>query len=100
VQFARQGSALTRRTPSPARCGTQEARENEDIHRREMMVSLRAQQERALQQVNAYAANFGAGARELLADPRMMSVVVGGLTALAVGVFGAREVRKMRLGPC
>jgi hypothetical protein len=74
---------------------SQEARENEDIHRREMVVRLKAEQERALQVVNAVFTNVGAGARELIADPTKISLLVGSLTALAVGVYGAREGTKL-----
>ena len=76
-------------------CTSQEARENEDIHRRQMVVRLKAEQERALQVVNAVFTNVGAGARELAADPTKMSLLVGSLTALAVGVYGAREGAKL-----
>lgn len=70
----------------------QENRENEDVNRRQMLVRLKAEQEKALSVVNAVFNNVGAGARELLADTSKLGLLVGGITALAMGVYGARRV--------
>mmetsp|Transcript_9857 Transcript_9857/g.18579 ORF Transcript_9857/g.18579 Transcript_9857/m.18579 type:complete len:583 (-) Transcript_9857:273-2021(-) len=72
-----------------------ENRENEDVNRRQMLVRLKAEQEKALSVVNAVFNNVGAGARELLADTSKLGLLVGGITALAMGVYGAREGAKL-----
>ncbi|CAE7467330.1 ndbB, partial [Symbiodinium necroappetens] len=43
-----------------------------------------------LEQIQAVFAGLGAGTRSLLEDRSKMTVLVGGLTALALGVYGAR----------
>mmetsp|Transcript_16518 Transcript_16518/g.22831 ORF Transcript_16518/g.22831 Transcript_16518/m.22831 type:complete len:586 (-) Transcript_16518:251-2008(-) len=72
-----------------------EARDNEDVTRRQMMVRLKAEQEKALQIANAVFTNIGSGTRELLGDPNKLALSVGALTALAVGIYGAREGSKL-----
>jgi len=72
-----------------------EARENEDVNRRQMMVRLKAEQEKALELLNTTLANVGTGLRDLSTDPKKATLLVGSLTALAAGVYGAREGTKL-----
>ena len=39
--------------------------------------------------------NVGAGTRELLTDKQKLATTVGGLSLLALGVYGARESTKV-----
>ena len=68
-----------------------EARANEDVNRRLMMTRVEAETAKAVAVLQAAASSFGEGARELLSDPRKLTTAVGGFTALALGVYGARE---------
>ena len=68
-----------------------EARANEDVNRRLMVTRVEAETAKAVQLLNAAAQRFADGTRALLDDPRQMGVAIGGITALAVGVYGARE---------
>ena len=68
-----------------------EARANEDVNRRLMVTRVEAETAKAVQLLNAAAQRFADGTRALLNDPRQMGVAIGGVTALALGVYGARE---------
>ena len=68
-----------------------EARANEDVTRRLLVTRLEAETAKAVAVIQAAATNLGEGARALLTDPQKLGVAVGGATALALGVYGARE---------
>jgi ATPase family AAA domain-containing protein 3A/B len=68
-----------------------EARANEDVNRRLMMTRVEAETAKEIAVLQAAATSFGEGAREMLSDPRKLTTAVGGFTALALGVYGARE---------
>jgi ATPase family AAA domain-containing protein 3A/B len=68
-----------------------EARANEDVNRRLLLSRVEAETAKAVAVLQAAATNIGQGARELLTDPRKLGTAVGGVTALALGVYGARE---------
>ena len=55
-----------------------------------MLVKLKAEQEKALLMLKETFTNVGAGLRDLSTDPSKAGLLVGSLTALAVGVYGAR----------
>ena len=68
-----------------------EARANEDVNRRMLVTRVEAETQKAVQLLNAAAQRLADGTRALLNDPRQMGIAIGGVTALAVGVYGARE---------
>lgn len=68
-----------------------EARANEDVTRRLLLSRVEAETSKAVAVIQAAATNLGEGARALLADPRKLGTAIGGATALALGVYGARE---------
>jgi len=68
-----------------------EARENQDINRSNLLTQVEAETDRALKVVNAVFGHLGAAATSLLTDRDKAAMLVGGATALAVGVYGARE---------
>ena len=69
----------------------QEGRANEDVHRREMLLRAEQEREKALALLRETLAALGAAGLELLQDRGKMTVLVGGLSALALGVYAARE---------
>ena len=68
-----------------------EARENEDVSRRAMVLKFEEDRRRALDSINAVFSNLGTAASSLLADRQRLSAAVAGASALALGVYGARE---------
>jgi ATPase family AAA domain-containing protein 3A/B len=68
-----------------------EARASEDVTRRLLLSRIEAETTKAVAVLQAAATNLGEGARALLSDPRKLGTAVGGATALALGVYGARE---------
>lgn len=68
-----------------------EARENEDLHRREAAQRYEAELKRAVESINAVMGHVGAGVVALLSDGNRLAAAVGGATALFLGLYGARE---------
>jgi ATPase family AAA domain-containing protein 3A/B len=68
-----------------------EARANEDVTRRLLLSRVEAETSKAVAVIQAAATNIGEGTRALLADPQRLATGVAGATALALGVYGARE---------
>jgi ATPase family AAA domain-containing protein 3A/B len=68
-----------------------EARANEDVTRRLLVSRVEAETSKAVAVIQAAATNLGEGTRALLADPQRLAAGVAGATALALGVYGARE---------
>eukprot|EP00854_Cymbomonas_tetramitiformis_P013507 gene13507-15968_t len=79
-----------------------ESRENEDVHRRQMLLRLAVcnalpwhhkQEERdtALESINATFKNLGAGLNDLVTDQNKLMTVIGGASLLALGVYSSRE---------
>ncbi|CAE7531095.1 atad3-a [Symbiodinium natans] len=60
------------------------------VRLREMRARMAEERKTRLEQIQAVFAGLGAGTRTLLEDRSKMTVLVGGLTALALGVYGAR----------
>jgi ATPase family AAA domain-containing protein 3A/B len=70
---------------------TAERRANEDIARRELALKLEEDRKRLVEGINSVFANLGTAAGQLLSDRDKMLTAVGGLSLLALGVYGARE---------
>ncbi|GBF92094.1 hypothetical protein Rsub_04441 [Raphidocelis subcapitata] len=68
-----------------------EGRENEDVNRRAAMLRYQEETRKALESINAVMAHLGTAARELLTDQDKLLMLVAGGSALALGVYGARE---------
>lgn len=68
-----------------------EARQNEDVHRRELLAKGELETKKALQVVEATFSQLGSAVNALLNDRKKLLLSIGGITALAVGVYGARE---------
>eukprot|EP00439_Symbiodinium_sp_Y106_P056380 s2371_g7.t3 len=68
----------------------EQERENVEVRLREMRARMAEERKTRLEQIQAVFAGLGAGTRSLLEDRSKMTVLVGGLTALALGVYGAR----------
>lgn len=68
-----------------------EGRQNEDVRRRELLAKGELETKKAIEVVNATFSQLGAAANALLGDREKLALTVGGFTALALGVYGARE---------
>ena len=68
-----------------------EGRANEDVNRRAALLALEEGRKKALAEINAVFSNLGSAASALLSDRAKLSAAVAGLSALALGVYGARE---------
>lgn len=72
-----------------------ENRANEDVIRRQMLARVEAETTKAMALLKETVSAFGAGFNGLLADKQRGTALVAGLTALAAGVYGAREGSRM-----
>ena len=72
-----------------------ENRANEDVIRRQMVAKVEAETGKAMALLREFSSFVGGGFDALLTDERRGTALVGGLTALAVGVYGAREGARM-----
>ena len=72
-----------------------ENRANEDVIRRQMLARVEAETTKAMALLKETVSAFGAGFNGLLADTQRGTALVAGLTALAAGVYGAREGSRM-----
>ena len=68
-----------------------EGRANEDVNRRAALLALEEGRKKALAEIDAVFTNLGSAASALLSDRAKLSAAVAGLSALALGVYGARE---------
>ena len=73
---------------------TLENRQNEDVIRRQMLAKVEAETTKAIKVVQEGMVYFGRGATELLSNPQQMTMLVGGLSVLAAGVYSSREGAK------
>jgi len=73
---------------------TLENRQNEDVIRRQMLAKVEAETTKAIKVVQEAMVYFGRGATELLSNPQQMTMLVGGLSVLAAGVYSSREGAK------
>ena len=72
-----------------------ENRANEDVIRRQMIAKVEAETGKAMALLREFSSFMGGGFDALLTDERRGTALVGGVTALAVGVYGAREGARM-----
>ena len=72
-----------------------ENRANEDVIRRQMLARIEAETSKAMQLLQETLSTVGKGFFGLLEDRQRGAAFVGGITALAVGVYGAREGSRM-----
>eukprot|EP00775_Hariotina_reticulata_P009234 gene9234-9399_t len=68
-----------------------ENRENEDVNRRAQLLKFQEETRKAIESINAVMTHLGAAAVDLLTDRDKLLMLVAGGTALALGVYGARE---------
>lgn len=68
-----------------------ENRDNEDVNRRAALLRYQEETKKAVESINAVFGHLGTAARDVLADKEKAAALVVGATALALGVYGARE---------
>jgi len=68
-----------------------EARENEDINRRAALLRYQEEARKAVDVINSVMGHLGTATLELLTDRNKLLTAVGGVTALFLGIYGARE---------
>eukprot|EP00435_Cladocopium_sp_Y103_P057743 s25_g20.t1 len=89
------GVAKGARTKAEAQGRMQQERENIEVRLREMRARMAEERKTRLDQIQAIFAGLGAGVQSVLEDRSKMTVLVGGLTALALGVYGARATTQV-----
>ncbi|KAM7273187.1 hypothetical protein ACFE04_027851 [Oxalis oulophora] len=75
-----------------------EAKLAEDINRRQLIDRANAEREKWVAAINTTFEHIGGGLRAILTDQNKMVVAVGGVTALAAGVYTTREGAKVIWG--
>eukprot|EP00931_Biecheleriopsis_adriatica_P004388 TRINITY_DN106066_c0_g1_i1.p1 TRINITY_DN106066_c0_g1~~TRINITY_DN106066_c0_g1_i1.p1 ORF type:complete len:572 (+),score=183.56 TRINITY_DN106066_c0_g1_i1:57-1772(+) len=73
----------------------EQERENIEVRLREMRARMSEERKTRLEQIQAIFSGLGAGSKSLLEDRSKMTVLVGGMTALALGVYGARAATRV-----
>ncbi|KAL3837963.1 hypothetical protein ACJIZ3_022554 [Penstemon smallii] len=68
-----------------------EAKLSEDVNRRMLVDRANAEREKWISAINTTFEHIGGGLREILTDQNKLVVAVGGVTALAAGVYTTRE---------
>jgi ATPase family AAA domain-containing protein 3A/B len=68
-----------------------ENRANEDVIRRQMLARVEAETDKAMALLKEAVGAVGSGFNALLADEKRGAALVAGVTAIAAGVYGARE---------
>ncbi|KAF6259265.1 hypothetical protein COO60DRAFT_1514012 [Scenedesmus sp. NREL 46B-D3] len=68
-----------------------ENRENEDVNRRAALLKYQEETRKAIESINAVMSHLGTAAVDLLKDTNKLIMLVAGGSALALGVYGARE---------
>mmetsp|Transcript_30441 Transcript_30441/g.65554 ORF Transcript_30441/g.65554 Transcript_30441/m.65554 type:complete len:552 (-) Transcript_30441:113-1768(-) len=70
-------------------------RENVEVRLREMRARAAEERKTRLEAIQTIFSGLGEGSRALLEDKTKMTTLVGGLTLLAVGVYGARSATRV-----
>jgi ATPase family AAA domain-containing protein 3A/B len=83
------------RAKAEAQGRTVQERENVEVRLREMRATRAEDRKTQLETVQAIFSGLGDGSRTLLEDRTKMTALVGGLTALAVGVYSARAAARV-----
>jgi ATPase family AAA domain-containing protein 3A/B len=73
----------------------EQERENVEVRLREMRARKAEERKTRLESIQAVFSGLGSGSKTLLEDRAKMTAVVGGLTVLAVGVYGARAATRV-----
>ena len=73
---------------------TQE-RENVEVRLREMRARMAEERKTRMESIHAMFSGFGQGTKTLLEDRSKLTNMVGGLTLLALGVYGARAAARL-----
>jgi len=73
----------------------EQERENVEVRLREMRARMAEERKTRMEQIQAIFSGLGSGSKSLLEDRAKMTALVGGLTALAVGVYGARAATRV-----
>lgn len=73
----------------------EQERENVEVRLREMRARTAEERKTRLESIQAIFSGLGQGARTLLEDRAKMTTLVGGLTALALGVYSARAATRV-----
>ncbi|CAN6280309.1 unnamed protein product [Urochloa humidicola] len=68
-----------------------ETKQTEDVKRRLLMEQIKADREKWIEVINTTFDHIGGGLRTILTDQNKLVVAVGGLTALAAGIYTTRE---------
>ncbi|CAO2047865.1 unnamed protein product [Urochloa humidicola] len=68
-----------------------EIKETEDVKRRLLVEQIKADREKWIEVINTTFDHIGGGLRTILTDQNKLVVAVGGLTALAAGIYTTRE---------
>lgn len=68
----------------------EQERENIEVRLKEMRARMAEERKTRLEAIQSVFAGLGQGSKALLEDRSKMTTLVGGLTALALGVYGAR----------
>jgi len=74
---------------------TEQERQNVEVRLREMRAQMAEERQTRLDQIQAIFGGLGSGAKTLLEDRSKMTMLVGGMTALALGVYGARAATRV-----
>jgi len=83
------------RAKAEAQGRIKQERENVEVRLREMRARAGEERKTRLESIQAIFSGLGQGSKTLLEDRAKMGVLVGGLTALALGVYGARAATRV-----
>lgn len=73
----------------------QQERENVEVRLREMRAKASEERKTRLEAIQAIFSGLGQGSKSLLEDRAKLTALVGGLTALAIGVYSARAATRV-----
>jgi len=93
AKFDRETAIMTAEAEAAGR--TKQERENVDVRLRELRASKAEERQTKLESLNATFAGLGAGMKTLLEDKQKMTQLVTGITALALGIYAAKNGTRM-----
>lgn len=73
----------------------EQERENVEVRLREMRARMAEERKTRMESIQAVFSGLGQGAKTLLEDRSKVTTLVGGLTLLALGVYGARSATRV-----
>jgi len=73
----------------------EQERENVEVRLREMRAKMSEERKTRLEAIQAVFSGLGSGSKTLLEDRAKLASLVGGLTALAIGVYSARAATRV-----